>query len=208
MNNKKCNKYKHIVFDLDGTLIDSEDLFISTLKESLIHFGLPIDDNISKAFGMSGDDIGKMLKIPKEIGKDFSLYWYLKMCKSTEFKDTYRALSALKDAGYTIGIVSSRDSFLVKDALTRESFAPFVDIIYESEKTGKHKPDPAPLLAYLDDYQLEKYELLYIGDLITDKQCADGAGVDFAYAGWGWKNKHINETLTFYTFDEMLEYFI
>lgn len=207
MTNKK---YKHIVFDLDGTLIDSEDLLVSTLKESLYHFGLPVDDRVYRTFGLSGTDIGKLLEIPADIGKDFAKYWYVLQCRSTEFKDTKRALSALKNAGYTIGIVSARDSVLTKDAVKRESFAPYIDIVYESEKTGKYKPDPAPLLAYLEDYKLQSSEMIYIGDLITDKECAVGAGVDFAYAGWSWKtnNPDSANTKTFFTFDEMLEYLL
>lgn len=205
MTNKK---YKHIVFDLDGTLIDSEDLFVSSLKESLQHFGLPVDDRVNKAFGLSGTDIGKLLEIPANIGKDFALYWYTLQCHSTEFKDTKRALSVLKEAGYTIGIVSSRDSILTRDTIKRESFEQFIDIVYESEKTGKYKPDPAPLLAYLEDNALQKSEMLYIGDLTTDKECAMSAGVDFAYAGWGWKQNNPDIALTFHTFDEMLEYLL
>lgn len=203
-------KYKHIVFDLDGTLIDSEDLFISTLKESLKHFGLTVDDRVYQTFGLSGTDIGRLLEIPADIGRDFAVYWYVLQCRSTEFSDTKRALASLKEAGYTIGIVSSRDSALATDAIKRESFAPYIDIVYESEKTGKYKPDPAPLLAYLEDNKLQKTEMIYIGDLITDKECAVSAGVDFAYAGWGWKNINTDSkfTRTFFTFDEMLEYLL
>lgn len=201
-------KYKHIVFDLDGTLIDSEEIFISSLEDTLLKFGFSIDERLDKSFGLSQKGIEELYEIPESIKKDFFVYWYMLSMKPSEFKESAEALSKLKERGYIIGIVSSRASFHIADAIKIESFSQFVDIVFGSDKSSFSKPHPEPLIRYMSEYGLNKSELLYIGDLDTDRMCAESAGVDFAYAGWSWENKVEKGNLTFFTFQEMLDYLL
>lgn len=200
--------YKHIVFDLDGTLIDSRAVFLDGLKETLIHFGFPIDERLEKSFGLSQKGIDELYQIPESIKKDFLTYWYVRLMKPMEFKESADTLRRLKEGGYTIGIVSARESLHIVESIKLESFSKYVDIPFGSEKALYNKPHPSPLIGYAKEYGLDLSEILYIGDLDTDMQCAKWACVDFAYAGWGWENKVESDVLTFYSFQELLDYLL
>ncbi|MEG0114831.1 MAG: HAD hydrolase-like protein, partial [Hydrogenoanaerobacterium sp.] len=56
------------------------------------------------------------------------------------------------------------------------------------DDTTEHKPKPEPMLLYLSRTGVRADEVLYIGDTVYDYQCATGAGVPFALAGWGALN--------------------
>ncbi|MBQ4088370.1 MAG: HAD hydrolase-like protein, partial [Clostridia bacterium] len=54
-----------------------------------------------------------------------------------------------------------------------------------ADHTEKHKPEPEPLLKYMELTGAKPDEVLYIGDSKYDEMCAHAAGVDFALATWG-----------------------
>ena len=59
------------------------------------------------------------------------------------------------------------------------------DCVICADDTAEHKPEPGPLLKYMERTGAKPSEVLYVGDTVYDMQCARGAGVDFALARWG-----------------------
>ena len=188
-------KYKHIVFDIDGTLIDTEYAVLHSLKETIKELSerdIPCSE-LKFALGITGTDALKKLEI-KETSYALEL-WDKNMHNYTNtikvFDGIIELLKELQSLDYEIGIVTSK---------TREEFAhdfcPFgishyFKTIICADDTQKHKPSAEPLLKYMELSKADNSKVLYIGDSKYDSKCAENAGIDFALAVWGSHNKRI-----------------
>ena len=100
------------------------------------------------------------------------------------FTGMQEVLNTLREQGYTLGIVTSRDWKEYRAYFSSPSFDALFACIICKEDTKLHKPDPEPLLAYLRKMNAAKEDSIYIGDMDTDRECAVRAGVSFAQAVW------------------------
>ena len=72
--------------------------------------------------------------------------------------------------------------------MIRLGLADYFSITVTATDTSEHKPDPAPMLFYLEKAGILPEQAVYIGDSIYDMKCAEGAGVPRTLALWGCKN--------------------
>jgi nicotinate-nucleotide--dimethylbenzimidazole phosphoribosyltransferase len=94
-------------------------------------------------------------------------------------------LDALKDT-VKMGIVSNTKTITAADIrakLATVGLDKYFQTIIATAEFGTHKPDPAPIMAAIEQMQSTADRTLYIGDIETDKQAAVSAGAHFAYAG-------------------------
>lgn len=182
-------KYRHIVFDVDGTLIDTREAVLNSLKDTIEYVKRsPVrTEELTFALGITGRDTLALLDVPDI---PFALNLWLENMK--KYKDSIRVfnliphlLKRLKSSGCQLGIVTSK---------TRAEFAAdfsvfgidgYFEYIVCADDTQKHKPHPEPLLKYMALAGCTGEETLYIGDSPYDIECAQKAGTHFALAGWG-----------------------
>ena len=183
-------RYRHIIFDIDGTLLDTEAAILQSLCDTLaqvLHRDVPAE-SLRFALGIPGDATLRQLGVEDVThvaalwGENFQKYRAL----MRPFEGISRLVAALKADGYALGIVTSK---------TRREFVSDFEAIFDSpgsfgisicaDDVPRPKPYPDPLLAYLARTDIGAREALYIGDAVYDSRCAQGAGVDFALAGWG-----------------------
>ncbi|MBW7571184.1 HAD family hydrolase [Caproiciproducens faecalis] len=184
--------YTHIVFDVDGTLLDSEDtvllsfqkmLFIIQgkmypLEELRFCLGIPGHDTLEK---MKVEPLEDAFRMWGEFEQEFSYTMKL-------FKEIPSVLLQLKKNGIEMGIITSRTREEFEAVVTPFGANHYFKHIICAEDSPGHKPDPAPMLRYLELTGAKKDRVLYIGDSIYDCRCAQGAGVDFALALWGCRS--------------------
>lgn len=183
-------KYKHIVFDIDGTLIDTEYAVLKSFQETIQEITgkmMPMEE-LKFCLGITGEDSLRILQF-EDVPSAMSL-WVEKLYEYKKdmhlFDGIMELLEALKKAGCKLGIVTSKERKQFDRDQVCLSIAHYFDFIVCSEDTEEHKPLPAPLLKYMELAGADKEEeVLYIGDSKYDKACAEGAGVDFALAVWG-----------------------
>lgn len=96
------------------------------------------------------------------------------------FLETKSVLTALKDSGARIGIISTKYRFRIKELLDQHFPKDFMDIIVGGEDVNAAKPSPEGLLLAIRQLHVSKAETLYIGDSTVDAETAQAAGVDFA----------------------------
>ncbi|WP_300603577.1 HAD family hydrolase [Niabella sp.] len=184
-------KYKHIIFDLDGTLIDTEAAVLNSLKETLqeTHNGDYKLEDLHFALGIPGVTALQMLKVD-DIEKVVSV-WQKKFkshfSKVRLFPYIKELLFAIKDENMKIGVLTSKTRLEYI-----EDFLPFglqdkIDISLCIDDYHNPKPSSAGMLLYLKQAGIKADEALYIGDTMYDYQCAREAGVDFGLAVWGCK---------------------
>lgn len=180
---------RHIVFDVDGTLIDTEYAVLHSLQDTLnILAGktAPIQ-TLSFVLGITGEDALEQLGIREK--EAFLARWNEKMEDYSHtvsvFAGIEPVLQALLDKGYGLGIVTSKTREEFQREFCRFSIHSCFQTVVCADDTHRHKPDPQPLEQYGIVAGCSREEMLYIGDSVYDRQCAQAAGVDFALAGWG-----------------------
>jgi len=186
-------KYKHIVFDVDGTLIDSEYSILAALVDTLkeINGKDYTIDELRYVLGIPGAETLKLFEV-KDIDNALSL-WLKNMDK---YKDTIKifdgvieVLDLLNSKGYKLGIVTSKLREEFDHDFNRFDIKKYFSTIVCADDTTLHKPYPEPLLKYMELNDIKNKDLIYIGDTGYDYECAKGANVDFALALWT-ENSH------------------
>lgn len=182
-------KGKHIVFDIDGTLLDSRTADLTSLQELLIEVSnkkMELDD-LNFAFGIPGEVALKQLGIVDVA--EGSRMWNDNFKKHshtvTVFKGIELLLKELQQQGYMLGIITSRTRSEYTDDFVRFQLADYFSTVICVDDSAKPKPTAEPMLEYIKQSGATANNVIYIGDSIYDFQCASNAGVKFGLAVWG-----------------------
>ena len=202
--------YKNIIFDVDGTLINTQKVTIEGLRYVLEQ------ENISKSF----EELMQYDGLPSlEVLKNFHISnieeaknkWHLYVEEHTHDFSIYygieSVLKLLQIKGIPMSIVTSRSREEIEYDPQLNGLLDYFDLSVSFDETSSHKPHPAPILYALDHQQYLASETLYIGDSIYDYKACLSSGVSFGKALWGHKQFNINkEHYEFKTPIDILEY--
>ena len=184
-------RYKHFIFDIDGTLIDNESANLLAFQRALqdegicraladLRFSLGIPGKVSME-RLGAADIDAAVR---RWGVHYQRLAADGMVKP--FGGITEMLRVLKDGGHILGIVTSKNRAEYLDEFCKSwGFAALFDGYICSDDTANPKPHAEPLLTILERLQIEAKDTLYLGDSVYDMQCANAAGVDFGAALWG-----------------------
>ena len=180
-------KYRHIVFDLDGTLLDTEEAVLNAWQHTLRGYRYHVRlGELRVGGGSTGERgrvaVGVLVDHPCERRLTESDARYT---GNTAFlPGVGELLLELKERGYSLGVVTSRNR-----EECRRYFGTFgLEILCGqficAEDTERHKPEPEPLLKYMEKAGAAAESCIYIGDMPTDVACANRAGAVSALAVW------------------------
>lgn len=195
-------KYNAVIFDLDGTLLNTlEDLNDSvnfaldsggfkrnTVKQTRLYAGNGIRVLMQRSLPESSD--GETLEKYLEI---FRTHYQKNMTNKTRAYDgIYEALKALRENGVKLGVVSNKFDLAVKD-LCGKYFGEYIKVaIGEDEKNGiRKKPAPDSVLRAMEILGSDAEHTLYIGDSETDVETAHNAGLKCIGVLWGFRDEEI-----------------
>lgn len=191
-------KYDLVIFDLDGTLLDTLSDLKNAVNCALARFDLPPHTREEVRLFV-GDGVVKLLtralpegSAPETIARAVAA-----------FKDSYDAhmdvetkpypgitnmLQALNAAGVKVGINSNKYDTAVKSICARHFGDLYFMAVGESPASGK-KPDPAGALSILASSGADPARTLYVGDSAVDLETARNAGLDSAWVSWGFRRR-------------------
>lgn len=182
-------KYRHFVFDLDGTLLDTAQTALSCLQRVLQEvLGRSIAmKELEGLFGIPCLEIAQMYHVPdpEYVVSKWQEYDAKEKINVRPFRGVVELLQTLLNNGYKLGLVTSRTQREIAQQLPMFAMDGMFGVIVGSDDTKRRKPYPDPLEKYMQQAQAVPEEVLYIGDSIHDMMCAKSAGADFGYAGWG-----------------------
>ena len=181
-------KYTHVVFDVDGTLVDSRMSALGSLQQVVGEYTgmIPPIEDLYFSTGIPGENALRQLGItdPAALARWRQLAGKL-ADRITIFPGIVKTLDLLQGLGCNLGIVSSRERGEYADEVTPLGLDPYFPVRILVEDTERHKPEPDPMFEYLRRTGAAAAETLYVGDTIYDMNCALSASVDFALASWG-----------------------
>lgn len=171
-----------ILFDLDGTLIDSIDLIIKAFensfevclnkkipREELVrYFGLPLREAMLNY--VEEDKVDELCAAYRE----FHLQYHDQLIKP--FVGVNESLAALQERGIRMAVVTSKKVPMAKRGLEQMGLQPYIDTIIGCDICEYHKPHPEPMQKALGALSLRAEECLCIGDSPFDLQSGRAAG--------------------------------
>lgn len=181
--------YTTYLFDFDYTLADSSRGIVTCFRNVLTRHNYlkPTDEDIKRTIGKTLEDSFSILTgvtdpqqlavFKKEYVKEADTFM---TANTFLFPETKSVLTALKNSGARIGIISTKYRYRIKDLLNQHFPEDFLDIIIGGEDVKAAKPSPEGILLAIGQLNVAKSEVLYIGDSTVDAETAQAAEVDFA----------------------------
>lgn|GEM_PF-814613 len=176
---------KAIVFDVDGVLIDSNKIIVEAYQKTAETLGLRIPSP-HEVLGLMGRPLSEITKIlwPKS---DIELYMkeYRRLFMDENLvipavEGAVDAVREIRESGFRVGVLSGKIAFFIKKHLKEAGFnIDWFEVMVSFETTKKHKPDPEPLLFVINQLDVKPEETVYVGDAISDYECARDAKVEY-----------------------------
>ncbi|MEO0881430.1 MAG: HAD hydrolase-like protein [Pseudomonadota bacterium] len=199
MDQSNCLSGYTIVFDLDGTLVDTAPDLIGALNHTLIASGFgPVPDMAvsdligsgAKAMIRAGLNHQKAGPGEQDIDRMFDVFLdhYLKniAIKSKPYPGCERALSRLEDAGAILCVCTNKKQNLAEELLHRLGLSDRFASIVGADSVPQRKPDGRHILTTIERARGDQGIAVMIGDSLTDERAAHGAGLPFILCPFGY----------------------
>jgi len=192
-------RFPVVLFDLDGTLIDSGPMIVASMKhaaKSVLGRDVP-EEVLTAAVGGPGLVAQMQALAPDRVDDLVTAYREHNEPLHEEleaFWEVVEVLPRLRAEGRRLGIVTAKRRETVQLAFDRlPGLEASFDVVITSDDTERHKPAPDPLLAAVDRLDAEPEAAAYVGDSPFDIRAAKAAGMHAVAVGWG--GIHSAETL-------------
>ncbi|MGO9614046.1 MAG: HAD family hydrolase [Dissulfurispiraceae bacterium] len=192
-----------IIFDLDGTLVDSSIDITNAINYAIAPFGVkPV--TVTDAKGLVGEGITKLLErlvdrgqgsgeiARKSMDKDvlgarFIDYYSAHLTDNTTvYPGGRETLEELK--GYKKAVISNkRESFSIKILEELDLFK-YIDLVVGSETTPERKPSPIPVFYVLSQLQVTPAKAVIVGDSNYDIEAGNAAGINAIGVTYGFRS--------------------
>lgn len=185
-----------VIFDLDGTLVDSAPDIRAAVNRMLADEGIaPL--SLETVVGFIGNGIPRLVELTlNAVGLDMARHAELTQstldhynAASADLTRPYdgvmAALEALKTGGYRMGICTNKPEAPARDVIQALGMTPFFDVIIGGDSLSHRKPHAAPLLKTMTD--LDGTKAVYVGDSEVDAETAKAAALPFALFTRGYR---------------------
>lgn len=189
-----------VIFDLDGTLLDTLEDLANAANATLDHFGFPTHSSESYRYFV-GEGLMTLIEriIPDNKRSQqeivacmdtflqiYSQSWDL---QSRPYTGITEMLQHLRQAGLKLGILSNKPHAFTQLCVDRFFAAGTFDFVYGQREGVPKKPDPAGALEIASLMRLQPQQMLYVGDTATDMQTGNRAGMFTMGVLWGFRER-------------------
>jgi len=190
MDTIEAMRFSVVLFDLDGTVIDSGAIILASMRHAAKEvLGLePPDEELMAAVGGPGLEAQMRELAPDRVEELVTVY----RAHNEPLHDTLAVcegmddvLVRLKDEGRRLGIVTAKRRATVELAFDAVPLRHLFDTVVGGDETTRHKPDPDPLLLALERLDARPEDTAYVGDAPFDVRAARAAGVHAVAVTWG-----------------------
>jgi len=185
--------HKVVLFDLDGTLVDSSEGILDAVKETLGIMGIeppsddgirscigpPIGDSLGMRFGYSSKDVKEFYDVFRPVYRDKHLF------KCRIYPGIVPILKELKNNGCFIGIATNKRKDSTAILIDHLDIADLFDVVIAQE-IDKTRKKSVMITESLNSLKIEKQDVILIGDAMSDLETAKEAGIDFIGVRYGY----------------------
>jgi phosphoglycolate phosphatase len=186
-----------LIFDLDGTLIDSaQDLAVS-MNATRQHFGLaPVDPKLIYSYVGNGASVLVKRAVVSEAGEAVladALAFFLNFYRAHALEHTKlypgvrHALETLAEAGHTLSVLTNKPERISSDIIAALGLGPRFVRVYGGDSFASKKPDPVGILTLIREASATPDSTMMIGDSSVDIRTARNAGVRSCGVSWGFQ---------------------
>jgi pyrophosphatase PpaX len=191
-------RYPAVLFDLDGTLIDSGAIILASFRhatQTVLRREIPDAELAALVGGSNIHDqmrsidaaqVEELVRVYREHNEPLH-------DELEAFEGIEHVLAQLKREGRRLGIVTAKRRKTVELAFAVLPLERYFDVVVTSDMTERHKPDPEPVLTALERLGVEPAEAAFVGDSPFDVASGKAAGVFTVAVAWG--NIHPIENL-------------
>ena len=191
-------KYETVVFDLDGTLLNTLEDLADATNYALRTMQMP-ERTIGEVRAFVGNGVRRLMELSVPGGFDnpkfeetFAVFkkYYGEHCndKTRAYDGVVPVLRKLKEKGYAVAIVSNKIDFAVKE-LNDLYFKGIVPVAIGEKEGIRRKPAPDTVFEALKELGKTKEEAVYVGDSDVDIETAKNAGMPCISVLWGFRDK-------------------
>lgn len=190
----KLTDFRAVLFDVDGTLVNSIDVIVLGITDTFHRFqqpcptrevilgqiGVPLTRQLANYEGVTNDPV-----VLSDMAKHAMEMFEIHAHAETPFQDAIEALRVARAAGLKIALVTSKSKNELTPFLKRFDATRHVDATVSASDVQKPKPDPESAWLACRLLEVKPSEAIFIGDSIFDIQCAKSAGMKSAAVGYG-----------------------
>lgn len=195
-------KYKAVIFDMDGTILNTLEDLKNATNYSLRQFGMP-ERSLEEVRMFVGNGIRKLVEraVPAGTSEEkiaqvldvFLEYYEIHNADNTSpYPGILELVEKLKKSGIKTA-VSTNKADVPAQELGREYFNGIFDLIVGQQDGLKVKPAPDSVNKILSILDIQKKDAIYIGDSDVDVQTAKNSGLDFIGVSWGFRGREFLE---------------
>lgn len=195
-------RYRTVLFDLDGTLIDSIRLILDSYHHTMAAHGLPARSDEDWLAGL-GTPLTVQLRdwahdpermsLLIETYRDYNIRNHDSMV--TAYPGVVAMVRAIRSAGHQTGIVTSKNRTGALRGLRRIGLEEEIDLIIGADDVIQPKPHPEPILIAMERLGEDPRRSIYIGDSVHDMESGRAAGVATGAVLWGpFQRGHLEHT--------------
>ena len=189
-NKTQNRKINTVLFDFDGTLVDTNDVIVASWQHTYMHY-LGREETLEKITACFGEPL--LLTMEREfpgVDPEESAEVYRRYQREYAdelvklFPGIKELLEELSKSGYRMGIVTSRTRESARRYMDMFGIGPYFEDMVTCEDTHIHKPNPEPILLCLDKMGITAEEAIMVGDSPFDIKCANNAEVKSVLVDW------------------------
>jgi pyrophosphatase PpaX len=181
-----------VLFDLDGTLLDTIELLLSsvrwafrdrpgrvpTTEEWIAGIGTPLATQM-RVYATDERDLATLI----EGYRSYQRQHHDRLTRA--YADAIETVAGLHRTGYRMGVVTSKASDIANRSLSFVGLDQYLDVVVGFDSTEHHKPDPEPVSYALEALHVRPAEAVFVGDSPHDMYAGNAAGVTTVGALWG-----------------------
>lgn len=177
---------QYVIFDFDGTLANSQGVAVQTINRLADKYGFP---------QINPENFSHVMKMDASL-QDFSLIanefysLYKESLNQIQLFDGMKdVLLQLYEQGFGVAVISSNEESNIRSYFATQGLEFITDIYTSSNLFGKDEM----LNQFCEKYNVQKNDLLYVGDEVRDIQACHRCGVSVVWVPWGYANEaHIH----------------